>query len=873
MKTLLLARVHRGVVTVLALLALSASLLVGAMPRALQDSYDQALRVALTEAPAQQSDLAVQFESGGYSSDLKSINEFSMRDRAFRGLLPDPLKSAVLPPGQGTGHISAKTANTPINGEDNMFLNVGWLSDADQRVDWVQGRAPDEMSSTSGPEGSMPVFEVGIVEEAVGKMGLKIGDTKTLGNSKFVGIKVVGVFRVKDPADRYWSHNPDVQRVTLVQEPDKQEVDRHTTALISAKGLSALSGQARRLTYSWVLSVDPGALGATALEEQVAAVSRFQQAVTLASATYNPFRLSTRLPELLTAFGGQLATAQTVMFLVLGGLLIVALGVIVLAVQLLLERMDPGLTLMRARGGSLRQVTVTGAALAALAIGPPVLVGYALSFLVTGPAGVLAHLAPALLAVVATGFAAVRLALTHVAPLHERREDLATARPSVKRITLEVLVVGLALAGAYLLRTRGLTTSVAAQGQDPFLLLVPVALTLAAALITLRCYPYPLRLLVRLAGRGRPAVPFLGLTRAARARSLTALPVLILLPALAVSVFASVISDGITSTQELASWQKAGAPIKITTDTLFPDEAVERVRALDGVDLVAPAQTGRAQVGFGGEAALIMAVDLAAFQKVLADSPLVLPTLPAAQGIPALVSKELSGRGTMDIGWQSRLKVQEVGEIASVPGFFERGKFMVVPFDANERGGTKTQVNTLLIKGDADPAALVKALGVPTTVVVTQTGALSDIQQDPLTDTIRTTLMVVTVALAVYALIAVIISLVISAADRGRALSFLRTLGLSAGQAQRLTVLEISPMIVITALAGLALGLGLPAALGPGVDLSSYTGDLAVGSYDLDPFTPILLAAGLTAVAVAGAYLHTTISRRLSLGSVLRVGD
>jgi putative ABC transport system permease protein len=132
---------------------------------------------------------------------------------------------------------------------------------------------------------------------------------------------------------------------------------------------------------------------------------------------------------------------------------------------------------------------------------------------------------------------------------------------------------------------------------------------------------------------------------------------------------------------------------------------------------------------------------------------------------------------------------------------------------------------------------------------------------------------VVTIALAIYAMVAVIVSLVIGAGERARALSFLRTLGLSDRQAQRLTILEIFPMILVTALVGLGLGLGLPAALGPGVDLSSYAGDIPVGDYSLDLITPAALAAGLAAVAVLGAYAHTAISRRRSLGAVLRVGD
>lgn len=875
MKPLVLARVHVGAVTVLALLALSAGLLVAAMPRGLQDAYDRALRASLVGAAAQLVDLSVRYAPHDVRETLPRRDEFEMRDGAFRRTVPEPLRSLVNPPGVGTSHMSAKTYDTPVTGSSNDFVNVAWLSDTGKRVEWVSGRAPGRPGTIRGPEGSpVPLIEVAVVEEAVTKMGLEPGTIRMLGNSDHMAIKVVGVFRAKDPADRYWSHNGDVLRVDLVQQPNKLELDRHTTTLTSQDSLAVINGEARRLIYSWVLAIDPAKASTAGLDALNTSVDAFKRKVALASGGYNPYYLDTRLPELLATFNAKLATAQTVMFLVLGGLLVVALGVIVLAVQLLLEQLDPALSLMRARGASLRQIAVTGTALVALAVVPATLAGYALSFLVSGPVSPFVHVGPAVLVLVALAFSAVRLALTHVAPLHERRGDVVAAKPSAKRVTLEVLVVGLALTGAYLLRERGLTTSVVDQGQDPFLLLVPVALTLAVALITLRCYPYPLRLVVRVAARRRQAVPFLGLTRAARARSGTALPVLILLPALAVSVFASVISSGITGTQELAAWQKVGAPIKLSIDGELPADAIERVRRFPGVELVVPAQTGRVQIGFGGERAQILAVDLAGLQRVLADSPLVLPAQPSVGGgIPALVSKELRGRGTIDVGWQNRLKVETRGEISSVPGFFSTGKFLVVPLDANQRAGSRVQVSTLLVKGDADPAALLKVLAVPRAVVESQAAVLSDIQHDPLTDTIRTTLLVVTVALAVYALIAVIIALVISAADRGRAVSFLRTLGLSAGQAQRLTVLEISPMIVLTALAGLGLGLGLPTALGPGVDLSSYTGDLAVGDYSPDLFTPILLAAALTAVAVAGAYAHTAISRRRSLGSVLRVGD
>ncbi|MER6944891.1 FtsX-like permease family protein [Nonomuraea sp. NPDC000554] len=877
MKTLLLARVHLGVVAVLSVLTLSACLLVAGLPRAMQGSFDDALRRTLRSALAQQVDLTVRFESHGAEEDLRERGQFDSRDKEFRGLVPAALKPLVSPPGTGTGHMSAETFDTPVNGAGgSTYLNLGWLSDADRRVSWVAGRAPGTTGSTRWNGASIPLYEVGIVDEARSVVGLQLGQTKIIGETHPAAVKIVGVFQAKDPADPYWTHHSEILHATTVVPPGKVESEKYTTALIPDSALAVLSGADRNLTYSWVLPIAPATGGSFDVPELGAAVASMAKTVTLHAAdngagsafSRSQYRLDTGLPKLLSDFLTALATAQTVMFLVLGGLLVVALGVIVLGVQLLVDRMDGALALVRARGGSLRQVAGGGARLVALAVGPAALAGYALSYLVPGPMLPVVHAGPLLVLVTAVGFAAARLAVTHRTPLHERRDDVAGARPSARRITLEVLVIGLALAGAYLLRTRGLTTRVAEEGQDPFLLFVPVALTLAAALVTMRCYPYPLRLLARLAARRRPAVPFLGLTTAARARSASVLPVLILLPALAVSVFAAVVSSGISSTQRLASWQSVGAPIKLTSRLDLPADAVERVRRVPGVELLVPAQTGRVQLGYLGENAEILAVDLAGWQRLLDGAPISVPAAPdTSSGVPALVSPELRGRRVLDVGWQQRTKVVERGVVPALPGFFTRGKFLIVPFGVNQR----PMVNTLLIKGDADPAALVKAAGTGT--VTTQAGALAAITGDPLTGTVRDVLLITTVALAAYALVAVVVMLVIGAADRARALTFLRTLGLSDRQAQGLTILEILPLVLVTALVGLALGLGLPAALGPGVDLSSYAGDLAVGDYDLDLITPTALAAGLAAVALLGAYAHTAISRRRNLGAVLRVGD
>ncbi|MFD0471112.1 FtsX-like permease family protein [Nonomuraea thailandensis] len=344
-----------------------------------------------------------------------------------------------------------------------------------------------------------------------------------------------------------------------------------------------------------------------------------------------------------------------------------------------------------------------------------------------------------------------------------------------------------------------------------------------------------------------------------------ALPVLILLPALSLSVFAAVVHDGITATQRLASWQKVGAPIKLTSAANIPPDVVERVRRAPGVEQVALALTGRVQLGATGEWPYAVAVDLAQWRRVNEGAPMGLPELSGPAS--ALVSPALGGQGAVEVRWLSAVRLTVQGVIDAVPGFYADGQFLLVPREVLPWPAA----NTLLIRGDISPAELARL--VPAATVETQEAALAAIQADPLTGTVRATMVVVTVALGAYALVAIVLSLAAGAAGRARAVSLLRTLGLSDRQARRLTLLELMPVVLVTAPVGVALGMGLPAALGPGVDMSAFAGGLPVADHTPGLLTPVALAAGLGLCAVLGAYAHTAMSRRRNLDAALRVGD
>jgi putative ABC transport system permease protein len=127
-------------------------------------------------------------------------------------------------------------------------------------------------------------------------------------------------------------------------------------------------------------------------------------------------------------------------------------------------------------------------------------------------------------------------------------------------------------------------------------------------------------------------------------------------------------------------------------------------------------------------------------------------------------------------------------------------------------------------------------------------------------------------AAVVLALLTVAFTVLAGAPARGRALSRLRTMGLSGRQGRRLLVYELIPLIAVALLAGALAGIALPGLVGPALGLSGFTAGVAAHTY-VDP----LLAGGVLVVAVlavaAALAVENVVNRRLRLGEVLRLGE
>ena len=251
------------------------------------------------------------------------------------------------------------------------------------------------------------------------------------------------------------------------------------------------------------------------------------------------------------------------------GVLGTALGLLVIAARLAVDRRRAELRLLRARGASRARLMGTVGVESLAVVLPAVAAGW-LHHLVPGrpdppSVGALWPVAAAALLAVAAVPLAV-LVTRHEASTAQRRTDLILRRPAPQRVTVEVTVLLLAVLGVLLLRRRGLAVA----GSDPYLSAVPLLIGAAAGLVALHAYPWPVRLLTRLSNRRRVPVAFLGLARAGRHATAFALPLVVLVLAVSLAGFAAAVRGGVADARGMAAALEVGADFRLTAPAFAP---------------------------------------------------------------------------------------------------------------------------------------------------------------------------------------------------------------------------------------------------------------------------------------------------------------
>ncbi|WP_327291061.1 FtsX-like permease family protein [Streptomyces sp. NBC_01198] len=904
----------------LAALVLVTAFLAAALPRAVDRYEDRALRRAVAEAPARDRGLTV-------SDDFRSADDDTSADdrlapgsldsveKVFRALLRPPVR--IAPDDVVLGVRSGAEAEVPdpelprtsshAPGAD-LVAQAG-LAD---HATLVAGRLP--RPEPAGPPAL--AFEGAVTQKTAQVLHLKVGQRIHLMKfgAKPLTVRISGIVAPRDPAAAYWTTDDDML-APLVSYPPHLMISPpqtywHFTVLTDRSAAQSMPLLGTGASLYWHHPLDAARLTAhdvPALRAELATFGSGPLATQLDTTAGSPsLHVVAGVSAVLDSFTAEREAAQPLVLIAAVGVGTTALAVLLMAAGLAADRRRGEITLLRSRGGSLRGIFRRLVCETAVAAVPAGAAGTLLALLVLPTGRYAAALALGAL-VTAAGTLAMpaRATLAVRRPRPAAREDLVAARPSKRRLVLELTVTVLVAAAVATLRRRGTSG-----GTDPFLAAAPVLVAVAAALVLLRLYPLPLRRLARPAARLRGAVTHLGLARAGRASSGGQLPMLALLVALTVASFGGSVLAGVGHARNHAAAVAVGADARV--DSIFPLDAglPARVAKVPGV----------------GETAAVRVEPHAAnqyiplnFDLLIVDDPAVyaritrsagMPAFPAgllggkvAAGsrgpLPAVVSPKIAdllgshtepvetGVGTGAVRWAATLRSTPAelgGEFVIISGRQLHTQFPRL-------AALPQYVGPTLLLADAASGRQIDAPALRRTAArntYLATVSLRTEQRAGLSDSevqrgARSLYLAAVAAGAAYSVLALLLSLMAAAPGRLALLARLRTMGMTRRQSRRLVLLEMLPQVLLAAVGGVLVGLAVVPLLGPGIDLGALTfgghGATAAPPSDVgaglraDPWSLAVPSAGLLLLACAVLLVQAWMSGRRHESTELRAGD
>ncbi|WP_433537705.1 FtsX-like permease family protein [Micromonospora sp. CA-249363] len=887
-------RAYGGQFLLLAVLTLVVTLLVSGVPRLVNRLGEEGLRAQLNSEPADRRDL--NYSTGEVDTAAAPVMPGAREQ--FDSLveeMPPRIRSAVT-----ERWFSVDTTPNRVVGPDlkarNLLVHLGLraMPGVQEESTLVQGAWPNETFVVGRP------IELALDADVARKLNLRVGSRLDRAQPGDAAVKptpmvVVGLFRPVDRADGAWGGLPQVLQVI---EPEGDGEPFIGVAVVAPVVLDKLAASGWPVRTQWRYRLGVDRIDARQLDQTIDSLQQVQRHVppglTLTQAVDIPLR----------AFAAQVNSARTLLAVVGAGVLATLAGLIVLAATLSTRRRRSEFALIRARGGAATAGARRSLAESLLVVPVAAALGWWLGTLFPGTPDPTAPYAAAATVLVTL---ALPLATLAVQGVGATRRDLIRIRPSTRRLTVEVFLLLLAVLGAVLLRRRGLTLGEV----DPLLVSVPVLLAVAAAVLALRAYPWPLLLVSRLAARTRGSVTFLGTARAGR--STVAAPLVVVVLAIGTAAFCAVVAAGVDASRGRAAEQVVPADALIRGERFAPD-TVEALDGLPGVRAATPVLTERDQRlatdEFGTDARIgqttVLLVDGPGLAKVTDESgvdvrvPEPLRTARAGAGaLPAIVSPavaaDLARAGLRDSAFVAvqgqRYEFRVAGAQDGFPLLPEStGRFVILPWQALPPRATTPAPSSLLVAGDRlDPDALRQA-GDQGQLRFQQQGAVTG-RERPLGVTVDTragvrhqlgdggangVLAFGFVAGAaggtVLGLLAIAFTVLAGARARGQVLSRLRTLGLSRGQWRGLLLVELTPLVGVSVLTGALVGAVLPLVLNPVLGLSAFTGGVPVRVAFEPGLVVAVVALGAIALGFAVA-VEALNNRRLRLGEVLRLGE
>jgi len=769
-----------------------------------------------------------------------------------------------------------------------------------------------------------PLLQVVVTQQTAATFGLRVGSkvlvpgTGPLTLLATVTLQVSGIVVPIDPSSSFWASDetpavPNLQgRYSFAPPP------YWVGGVIAGPGEASAVQEdfPAGLTMQWGFPLEVGSITGQQAQPLSDALTTITTQTPALSGDVAPIAPSlSASSSLLSILAAYFATAQSVdalLWLLYVSLTVTGLTVLLLAARMVAMRRSAELTVIRARGASLRQVGIATGTAAALVCVPAAAIAVALGILavpgagpaVSGSAGgwwpqaailVVAICGPALIAV-----------WQHRLPRH--RAPRSRQPRSRVRLVVEVTLVAAAVAGIVVFRQQGTAPG---SGVNFFTSAAPVLVAVPVVIVVLRIYPFALRGLLRAYARSSGAPAFLGLARATRSSLTPALPAFALVLALTVAAFAGMVRDAVTNGDVAASWKAAGADATISGGPAFPGfaippAAVRAISAVPGVTHAAEAWSA-AWISANGTQVTVLAVDPASYAALvsaahgypaLSPGALASPATPGAAQ-PVLASPQAAaglGRGPTTIGTTAaaiwNVKIQVAGVVSATPGWPAGGPFLIMPLGALTSTATPpvpVPVTELLLTGSgidrARLATVMRAVLPPGGAAIFRSDVLATLANAPLQHG-AFLLFTLSVALAaVLGLAVMLLELALGTAERESTLARLATMGLGEGQRARVVALEVLPAVIAAALAAWACALVLPRLVAPAINLSVFTSTpvsvpLApnassfVGPVPLVPdvASVAIPLAGLVVVAAVALGIEIRSGRRRGAAASLRIG-
>ncbi|WP_033214580.1 hypothetical protein [Kitasatospora phosalacinea] len=717
-------------------------------------------------------------------------------------------------------------------------------------------------------------------------------------------VRVVGLYTVDDPADPFWAELRCAvgvcRNLTPTHGPGELPMAYwYAVALTGPESVSRLGTWGGAVEDFWRLPVRVDALRADRLEAVSAALATVTAgpvAVRVATTAGRPdVRIGSGLREAIDTARQRQATIDSITAVGPAGAAGVAAVVLCLAAALGVERRAGELRLLRARGAGIGGVLWRLLGEGALTVLPAAVLGGAAALVLLptprwGPAVVAAG-AVTLLALLALP---VRAALL-------LRGAGGGARRGRLRLSAEGVVLAVTAAAVAQLARRGV--SPLGGGVDPLLVAAPLLLSLCGALLLARVQPVLVGWLARWAGRRPGAVGFLGLARAARggggARSRpSVLPLLGLVLAVACgAVGADVLGSVAADRMRVARYGLGGdASVSAGLNGALPQPFLDAAARLPGVETSLPVwieDDVTMSVGAGASVRVnVVVADPVRYARLAGTAgrgrfdPAALAAPAGGGPLPVVVSGDLPA-GTFDLrlAGGEPVQVRTVAVADGTPALTGAAGptvllSSVAAADLLPRFGGPDEWLAVGRPDDAALRALAErflgppaAAGHPGHRVRTAAGEAAALGDDPLQASSVRLFWLSVGATALFALLALLLTLLRAGPERAAVLARLRTMGLRPRQGLALVLAEVLPQALVAALGGALVAVGCLLLLGPALDLSPLVGAGLPTGPRLLAAPVVRQAAGLALLASLAVLAEAAVTARRQIAAELRAGD